>query len=241
VANQTPVTVPGGHLAVASAAEEVGVITRHLGVMAGLAGLFAVALQASLLIKGSHFAMRMRPLRTLVGLRFGLLMASLALLLGMAVQAHTLIDPLSFTAMSLLEVRTAVPFGRFLTADGGVTKRAVIGVSSGFANFREEGCMVTADAVGHQHAGGGLFVTLRAGFSIRRDSGVIEVELIHLLRFHHRHIHPGFGLKLLLTVGVTQGTGVIWFVDVDLVAGRTNLMIRHSGFSLGADRMTVGA
>jgi hypothetical protein len=241
VANQAPVTVPGGHLAVATAAEEIGVVVRHLGIVAGFTGLLAVALQASLLIKGSHLAMGMCPLRTLVGLGLGLLVAGLALFLGMAVQAHTLIDPLGLMAMGLLEVRTAVPLRWFLTADGGVAKSTVIWVSTGFTHLWEKGGMVTADAVGHHHAGGGLFVTLHAGLCIRRDSGVIEVELIHLLRFHNRYIHPGFGLKLLLTVGVTQGAGVIRFVDVDLVAGRTNLMIRHSGFSLGADRMAVGA
>lgn len=43
MADQATVPVPGGHLSMASAAEKVGVIPGHLALMAGLAGLLAVA------------------------------------------------------------------------------------------------------------------------------------------------------------------------------------------------------
>ena len=122
----------------ATAAEEVGVIAWHLGVVASLAGLFAVAEQTGLFIESPHLPMGVCPFRTLVGLRLGLLVTSLALLLGMAVQAHPLIDPLGFTAMGLLEVGTGVPIGQFLAADVGVAQGTVIRVSAHLPNLREE-------------------------------------------------------------------------------------------------------
>ncbi len=190
----------------ATPAEEIGVVARHLGVMASLAGLLAVALQACLLIKGPHLAMGMRPLWTLVRLWLGLLVTSLTLLLGMAVQAHPFLDPLGFTAMGLLEVRTAVPFGRFLTADPGVTKGAVVRIATSLPKLGEERSVIAAYTVGHQHTARGLLVALHAGFSIPRNRRVVEVKLIHLLRFHNRHIHPGLIRDLFLTVCMAQDT-----------------------------------
>ncbi len=223
----------------AATAEEVRVIAWHLGVVASLAGLFAVAEQTGLFIKSPNFPMGMCPFRTLVGLWFGLLMASLALVLGMAVQAHPLIDPLGFTAMGLLEVGTAVPVGQFLTADVGVAESTIIWITTDFPNFREEGSMIASQVVGDQHAGRGLLVTLHTGFGILSDRSVVEIEFIHFFRLHDCHIHPGFFRKLLLGIGVAEGAGIIRLVDLHLVAGRADIMVRHSGFPLGTDRMAI--
>ncbi len=51
VADQAAITIPGGHLSMAPTAEEVCVVSRHLALMAGLAGLLTVAQQAGFLIK----------------------------------------------------------------------------------------------------------------------------------------------------------------------------------------------
>ena len=101
--------------------------------------------------------------------------------------------------------------------------------------------MVSTQVVGNQHARGGLLVTLHAGFGILSDRCVVEVEFIHFFRLHHGHIHPGFVRKLLLGIGVTESTGIIRFVDLHLVAGRADIMVRHSGFPLGTDRMAISA
>lgn len=135
VADHAAVTVPGSQLAMAAAAEEVGVIARHFRVVTGLAGLLAMALQTGFLVKGADLAMRTGPLWPLMRLRLGLLVAGLALLLGVTGRTNPLIDPLSLMAMGLLEGWILVPRGSFLTADGGVAKCAIIRITTGPANL----------------------------------------------------------------------------------------------------------